>query len=193
MVHEPRLQGLDVAAHAHGTEGIIAASRAGVRSIEHGTILTDEAIRVMRQHGTWLVPQAYIGDSLDPNTMPEPIRSKVIQIGAEAERSLQLARKARLPMALSTDSAVIPHGKNGHEFGALVKRGFAPLETLRMGTSHAAPMLRLGDRGRIAAGLLADIVGVPGDPLSDITVTERVSFVMKDGKIHKRDGKPVTE
>ena len=103
------------------------------------------------------------------------------------EPKLQMAIQANVPIAFGTDSAVYPHGENAREFGALVKRGMAPIEALRAATIHAADLLGIDDRGVIEVGKLADIVAVPGNPLEDITVTERVSFVMLGGQIFKRE------
>jgi imidazolonepropionase-like amidohydrolase len=186
VVQEATRHGLRVAAHAHGSEGVIAAAKAGVTSIEHGTMLTDEAIRVLKERGTWLVPQAFIGDSIRKEDLPQSLWAKEEQVIAANQESMRKARLAGVKIAFGTDAAVIPHGRNAGEFVSRVKRGTPPLEALRAATTYAAEVLGVTDRGRIEAGLLADIVAVPGDPLADITATERVSFVMKGGVVYKR-------
>jgi len=187
IVEEAARHDIKVAAHAHGTEGIIAASNAGVASIEHGSILDEEAMQVLKRNGTYLVPTTYLADVIDLDILPPSIRAKAEYVLPVAIESLQMAIQANVPIAFGTDSAVYPHGENAREFGALVKRGMAPIEALRAATIHAADLLGVDDRGVIEVGKLADIVAVPGNPLEDVTVTERVSFVMLGGQIFKRE------
>jgi imidazolonepropionase-like amidohydrolase len=132
------------------------------------------------------VPQAFIGDSIRTEDLPPAIRTKAQQTIAANRESMLKARRAGVKIAFGTDSAVIPHGRNAGEFTSRVKRGTPALEALRSATTYAAEALGVTDRGRIEAGLLADIVAVPGDPLADVTVTERVSFVMKGGVVYKQ-------
>ncbi len=186
IVEETSRHGLKVAAHAHGTEGIIAAVKAGVASIEHGSFLNDEAIRLMKERGTYLVPTTALGDTIDLASMPPIVRRKADFALPAARESVRKAALAGVKIALGTDAPLVPFGENAKEFGAMVDRGLSPLESLRAGTSNAAELLGVSDRGQLAAGKLADIVAVPGDPLSDIRVTERVVFVMKGGKIYRR-------
>ena len=186
VVQEAARHGLRVAAHAHGTEGIIAASRAGVASIEHGSILTDEAIETLKANGTYLVPTTYLVGALDLDALPPLLRSKAEFILPLAQESLRRAIRAGVKIAFGTDAAVFPHGDNAREFAALVDRGMSPLEALRAATLYAADLLGVEDRGRIEPGLLADLVAVPGNPLEDITVTEEVAFVMIGGRVAKR-------
>lgn len=186
IVEEAARHGMRVAAHAHGTEGIMAAVRAGVASIDHGSILTDEAIELMKERGTYLVPTTYLADAIDPSEFPLPIRAKAEEIVPLAKESLRRAIAAGVPIAFGTDAAVIPHGENAKEFAAMVDRGMTPVEALRTATIHAADLLGVDDRGRIAAGLLADMIAVRGDPLQDIRTMEDVDFVMKGGKIVER-------
>jgi imidazolonepropionase-like amidohydrolase len=181
IVEEAHRHGLRVAAHAHGTEGILAAVRAGVNSIEHGSMLSDEAIALMKAQGTYLVPTTSLADLIDLNTLPPPIRSKAEQILPLARASVTRAIRAGVKIAFGTDAAVIPHGTNATEFAALVRRGMTPLDAIRAATLNAADLLGVEDRGAIAAGKLADLVAVPGNPLQDIRVTERVCWVMKGG------------
>ena len=187
IVEEAARHGIKVAAHAHGTAGIIAASNAGVASIEHGSILDEEAIDVLKVNGTYLVPTTYLVESIDLDSLPAQIRAKAEYVLPIAAESLQMAIQYGVPIAFGTDSAVYPHGDNAREFGVLVKRGMAPIEALRAATIHAANLLGVDDRGMIEVGKLADLVAVPGNPLEDITVTERVSFVMLGGEIFKRE------
>lgn len=131
VVEEASRKGVKVAAHAHGTEGIIAAVTAGVASIEHGSILTEEASRLMKEHGTYLIPNMYLKEVSDPSKLPEPLRSKKIYIDRVAEESFQLALRMGVKIAFGTDSSVYPHGENAKEFAARVKRGMKPIEAIR--------------------------------------------------------------
>jgi len=186
-VEEAARHGLKVAAHAHGTAGIIAASNAGVASIEHGSILDEQAIDTLKTNGTYLVPTTYLVDSIDLDALPPPIRAKAEYILPIAVESLQMAIQYGVPIAFGTDAAVYPHGDNAREFATLVKRGMQPIEALRAATIYAADLLGVDDRGVIETGKLADLVAVPGNPLEDVTATERVSFVMLGGEIFKNE------
>ena len=186
MVEEAERHGVKVAAHAHGTEGIIAAVRAGVASIEHGSMLDDEAIRLMKEKGTYLVPTTYLADSIDLDALPPHIRAKAEYVMPIAKESLRRAIRSGVKIAFGTDAAVYPHGENLREFLSLVDRGMSPLEAVRTATLYAADLLGLGDRGVIEAGRLADLVAVPGDPIQRIDVMEEVRFVMKGGEVEKR-------
>lgn len=183
IVQEAARHGMKVAAHAHGTEGIKAAVRAGVASIEHGSILDDEAVRLMKEHGTWLVPTQYLADVIPLDALPAPIRAKAEHVLPIMKASFRRAVREGVRIAFGTDAGVYPHGENAREFAAYVAAGMSPLDALRSATTAAAELLGRGDRGRIAPGLLADLVAVPGDPLRDITVTERPVFVMVGGRI----------
>lgn len=182
-VEEAERHGLRVAAHAHGTEGIMAAVRAGVASIEHGSILTDEAIALMKERGTWLVPTTYLADVIDLDALPPPIRAKAEFVLPRAKESLRRAIAADVKIAFGTDAAVYPHGQNAREFAALVERGMSPVEALRSATVHAAELLGVDDRGVIEEGRLADLVAVAGNPLERIEATEDVRFVMIGGQV----------
>ncbi len=188
IVAEARRHGVKVAAHAHGTEGIIAAVKAGVSSIEHGSILNDEAIALMKQHGTYLVPTAYLLVAIPFDALPPPIAAKAKQVIPLAQESHRRAIKAGVKVAFGTDAAVYPHGVNAREFAIYTGYGLTPLEAIRTATTNAADLLGVSDRGAIAAGLLADLIAVPGNPLKDIKVLEQVSFVMKGGQV-ERSGK----
>jgi imidazolonepropionase-like amidohydrolase len=188
MVNEAARHGIRVAAHAHGTEGIKAAVRAGVASIEHGSLLDEEAIALMKEKGTYLVPTLYLMDRIDLTVLPAHIRQKAESIRPRARESMRRAFAAGVRIALGTDAGVFPHGENAKEFAVYVRLGMSPVDAIRSGTVNAADLLGLTDRGSIAAGKLADIVAVPGNPLQDITATERVSFVMVAGKVLKETG-----
>lgn len=183
MVEEAARHGVKVAAHAHGTEGIKAAVRAGVASIEHGSMLDDEAIELMKEHGTYLVPTTYLAERIDLDILPAPVRRKAEEVLPVAIASLRRAIAAGVKIAFGTDAAVYPHGENAGEFVALVDRGMTPLEALRSATLYAADLLGKDDRGIIEAGRLADMVAMPGNPLDDISATQRIDWVMMGGKV----------
>lgn len=186
IVEEASRHDLKVAAHAHGTEGIIAASRAGVTSIEHGSLLTDEAIDVMIENGTVLVPTSYLAAEIDLEILPPNIRAKAEYILPRMKESLSKAIRSGVTIALGTDAGVFPHGRNAREFGALVEQGMTPMEAIRAGTIYAADLLDVDDRGVIAPDKLADLVAVPGDPLANIHRLEDVRFVMFGGAVIKQ-------
>jgi imidazolonepropionase-like amidohydrolase len=182
-VEEAARHGLKVAAHAHGTEGIIAAARAGVASIEHGSMLNDEAIRVMKEHGTYLVPtvfQWYLDYDLPP-----AIKAKDDYMRSFVDASVRAAIRAGVKIGFGTDAGVYRHGMNAREFAALVERGMSPIEAIRAATLYAADLLGVDDRGVIAPGRLADLIAVDGDPLQNVRVLEDVKFVMKGGVVYK--------
>lgn len=180
-----------VAAHAHGTEGIKIAVRAGVSSIEHGSFLDDEGARMMVQHGTYLVPTLMAAEAVEgfaKNGVLKGLRAeKAFAAAAAVRKGIRLAVARHVRIALGTDAGVIPHGTNAREFGLMVEwGGMTPMASLTAGTMGGARLLGWDTKvGSIAAGKFADIVAVPGDPLQDIHVTERVSFVMKGGVIYK--------
>lgn len=192
MVDEAARHGIKVAAHAHGTEGIKAAVRAGVASIEHGSMLDDEAITLMKQHGTYLVPTEYLSERINLAVLPPPIRKKAETVIPMARESHRKAITNGVKIAFGTDAGVFPHGENAKEFASYVKLGMSPLDALRSATINAADLLGKTDRGQIAPGKLADLIAVPGNPLEDITATERVVFVMLGGKVVKEAGRPAT-
>lgn len=186
MVDEAARHGVRVAAHAHGTEGIKAAVRAGVTSIEHGSQLDDEAIAMMKERGTYLVPTSYLVDRINLAVLPPLVRSKAETILPLARESLRKAIASGVKIGFGTDAGVYPHGENAKEFAVYVKMGLSPLEALKSATVGAADALGMNDRGVIAQGKLADLVAVPGNPLTDITATERVAWVMQGGKVVPR-------
>ncbi len=186
VVDEAARHGIKVAAHGHGSEGILAAVKAGVHSIDHGSMLTDEIVALMKKRGTYLVPTAYLLDAFPLDALPPPLATKARQIIPLAQESHRQAVKAGVKVAFGTDAGVYPHGLNGREFAVYVGYGMSPLEAIRAATTGAADLLGVGDRGVIATGKLADLVAVPGDPLKEIKVMEKVSFVMKDGTVVRR-------
>ncbi len=183
VVAEARMHGIPVAAHAHGPEGIIAASNTGVDSIEHGSLLTPEAIETLKKNGTWLVPTLF--QWFEPYELPPAMHAKNEYVKARVGDSMRAAFKAGVKVALGTDAGAGPHGISGREFTSYVAHGMSAADALRAGTINAAALLRVEDRGRLREGLLADIVAVVGDPLADIKVVEDVRFVMKGGEIHR--------
>ena len=185
MVEEAARHGVKVAAHAHGSEGILAAVRAGVASIEHGSVLTDEIMDLMIEKGTYLVPTTYLADRIDLDALPPHVRAKAEEILPVMRVSLQRAIDRGVPIAFGTDAGVFPHGENAGEFGIYVGMGMSELDALRTATIHAADLLGTPDRGRLAEGMLADIIAVPGNPLDDIEVTKDVQFVMLGGRVIK--------
>jgi len=186
IVEETARHGMKVAAHAHGSEGILAAVRAGVASIEHGSMLTDEIIAEMKLHGTWHVPTTWLVDALDLDALPPQIRAKAEYILPIARKNLEKSIASGVKIAFGTDAAVYPHGDNAKEFSIYVKLGMSPSDAIRTATTSAAELLGVADRGQIAAGLRADLIGVSGDPLANIVALESVGFVMKEGTVYKR-------
>jgi len=182
-----------VAAHAHGTAGIKAAVRAGVTSIEHGSILDAEAVSLMKQRGTWLVPTLLAGFTVESlataGRLPPPIADKALAIAPRMHSSFKLALDGGVRIALGTDAGVMRHGTNGREFGLMVRYGMTPIQAIVAGTSSGATLLGLErEIGTVAVGKRADFVAVRGDPLQTIALLEHVDFVMKDGVVFKRDG-----
>lgn len=186
IVEEASRHGIKVAAHAHGSEGILAAVRAGVASIDHGSLLTEEIVAEMNARGTYHVPTAYLTEVIPFDELPPPIRAKAEFILPKARESLQLSIASGVNIAFGTDAAVIPHGDNAKEFAVYVESGMTPLQAIHTATVNAADLLGVDDRGVVAPGKLADIIAVPGDPLQDVTVLEDVRFVMKGGVVFKR-------
>jgi imidazolonepropionase-like amidohydrolase len=181
-----------VAAHAHGAEGMKRAVRAGVRSIEHGTLMDDETIELMKKHGTYYVPTIMAGKWVAEKAkidgfFPDAVRPKAASIGPKIQETFGRARRAGVKIAFGTDTGVSPHGENAKEFEYMVEAGMPPLEAIRSATLEAATLLRVDqDLGTLEPGKLADIVAVPGDPTLDVGLLGRVSFVMKDGAIYRQ-------
>ena len=189
IVQEAERHGITVAAHAHGTEGIIAAVNAGVTSIEHGTILTDEAIQLMIETNTYLVPTSGLMEllPLGYDKMNSSLVEKAKFIIPKAIESHRKAIKAGVKTSMGTDAPLIPHGKNAMEIIVMTKRGMTPIEAIRSATIVPADMLNLYDKGEIKEGLLADIIALESNPTQDINALEKVKFVMKGGKVFKNE------
>lgn len=192
-VDEAHKLGKRIAAHAHGTSGIKAAARAGIDSIEHCSFLDDEAVALIKAKGTYVVPTLLAGFTVEAGaksgTLPAFAREKALDAADNMRRSFRKAVDGKLKIAFGTDTGVSRHGGNAREFGLMVQYGMTPIDALFAATREASALLGMKDIGAIGAGKLADIVAVPGDPLKDVTVTERVSFVMKDGVVVKRASK----
>jgi imidazolonepropionase-like amidohydrolase len=187
IVSEAHNWGRKVAAHCHGDRAAKMAIAAGIDSIEHGTFLKDDTLLEMKKKHVYLVATlfagAWVGEHLDK--FPPPIAVKARAAAAQAQQMFQHAVKIGVPLALGTDAAVEPHGLNAREFSLMVKNGLAPAQALMAATANGADLLGVADQiGTLAPGKSADIVAVPGNPLVDMTATERASFVMKEGKIY---------
>lgn len=185
IVEEAARHDLKVMAHAHGGEGILAAVKAGVASIDHGSMLTPEIVKEMRKRGTYYVPTLYLADIPLPPGTPEWTVKKSEFLRPHIEESFRLAIRSGVRIALGSDSGVMRHDETGKEFGAMVRRGMPPLQALQAATVNAADLLGVDDRGKLKPGLLADLIAVDGNPLDDIASMERVRFVMKGGEIVK--------
>ncbi|KPI05206.1 amidohydrolase [Actinobacteria bacterium OK074] len=185
IVDEAHRRGLKVAAHTHGAEAVRAAVEAGIDCIEHGFLLDDDTIALMAERGTFLVPTTALTEYMDISHAAPELRDKAAEIFPRAQGVVAKALKAGVRMAVGTDAPAIPHGRGAQELIALVQRGMTPLEVLRAATVNAAELIDAEDRGRIAPGLLADLIAVPGNPLEDISVTSDVRFVMKGGKVFR--------
>ncbi|HXY10249.1 MAG TPA: amidohydrolase family protein [Terriglobales bacterium] len=193
-VVEAHRWGKQVAAHAHGADGIKAAIRAGVRTVDHGSYLDDEAVSLLKasQRQVFYVPTLYTYDAIErsdaANPIPESERQRAREIREIGYAGFKRALAAGLPIGFGTDAAVIPHGQNAQEFALRVKLGEAPMAAIVAATWLNAEIMGWQDRvGSITANKLADIIAVPGDPLRDITTLEHVGFVMKDGVVYRNE------
>jgi imidazolonepropionase-like amidohydrolase len=190
IVADAHRLGRKVAAHAHGAQGIAWAAEAGVDSIEHGSYIDDNAIKVMKEHGTYLVPTMYLADWMRENAvrigLPAMYAEKMKSVTAASRRNLKHAFDAGVKVAFGTDAAVYPHGLNAREFAVYVKMGMTPLQAIQTATVNAADLLGWSDRiGSLEQGKFADIVAVNGDPTRDVTLLQNPVFVMKSGIIYK--------
>ena len=182
--------GLTVAAHAHGLEGMRRAVEAGVDSIEHGTFMDRDLMELMKKSGTHYVPTISAGrwvyeQAQKPGAYPDVVRDKALAIGPQIQKTFGEAYRAGVRVMFGTDAGVFPHGRNAHEFQYMVEAGMPAMEAIQSATIVPARFLRIDDRlGSVESGKTADLIAVPGDPLADITVLQRVSFVMKDGVIY---------
>jgi imidazolonepropionase-like amidohydrolase len=197
VVATARDYGFAVAAHAHGAEAIRRAVIGGVDSIEHGTLMDADDMKLMVEHGTWYVPTIIAGDFVArqakvPGYYPVQVAAKAAAIGPMIQATAGRAYKAHVKIAFGTDAAVFPHGQNAHEFELMVGAGMPPMFTLQAATINAAQLLRHDkELGTVVAGKIADVVAVPGNPIDDISLMKRVSFVMKDGIIFKQNSVPI--
>lgn len=194
MVDEATKLERKVAAHAHGTEGIKIATRAGVASIEHGSFLDEEGARLMAERGTFLVPTLSAGEAVERAVKTGALTGlraeKALAAGQAMRHAVKIAVANKVPIALGTDAGVGAHGTNGHEFTLMVEwGGMTPMQAIVAGTSNAAKLLGW-DRsvGTLTTGKWADVVAVPGDPTADIKVMEKPIFVMKNGVVYKAPG-----
>jgi imidazolonepropionase-like amidohydrolase len=192
IVTDAHRLGRKVAAHAHGAQGILWASQAGVDSIEHGSYIDDAAIAEMKKNGTYLVPTLYLADWFLANAerlhVPVELIGKGKEVMSVARKNEAHAFASGVKVAFGTDAAVYPHGLNAHEFAVMVKLGLTPLQSIQAATINAADLLGWSDKiGAIEAGKWADIIAVDGDPLQDVTTLERVKFVMKGGEVVKNE------
>ena len=185
--------GRKVAAHAHGAQAIKLATIAGVDSIEHGSYINDEDIKLMKEHGTYLVPTAYLVDWMNQNGhLPELYAQKMKDVGSAMKANHKRAIQAGVKVALGTDAAVYPHGLNAHELDVYVNQyGMTPLVAIQSATLNAADLMGWTDRtGSLDAGKWADLIAVDGDPLKDVRLLQHVPFVMKSGVIYKDEAHP---
>jgi imidazolonepropionase-like amidohydrolase len=193
IVETAHLLGIKVAAHAHGKQGIEAAIRAGVDSIEHGTLADEETFALFKKHGTYLVPTMLAGKTVAelakvPGHFHPTVQAKAAAIGPRIRDMLGRAYKAGVKIAFGTDSGVSNHGQNAQELALLVEAGVPSMEAILMATRNAADLIGAGDRiGSIQPGRFADIIAVAGDPTKDITELQRVEFVMKGGEVVKHE------
>ena len=184
IVDEAHRAGLKVAAHCHGDEAIRVAVECGIDCIEHGSLMSDETLDLLVERGTFLVATTYLADGMDVSHAAPELQAKAAEVFPRARQTISKAIQRGARVACGTDAPAIPHGRNAKELVALVDRGMTPLQAIRAATLVAAELIDVDDRGRLEEGLLADIIAVPGDPLTDITVTESVCFVMKGGQIY---------
>ena len=184
---------MTVAVHAHGTEGMKRAVLAGVNSIEHGTYMTPEVMRLMKERGTYYVPTLMAGDwvaekAKEEDYFPAVVRPKAAAIGPVIMKTFAKAHAAGVKIAFGTDSGVSPHGENAREFELMVAGGMTPMQAIQAATLEASKLLKIEDKlGTLEDGKLADIVAVKGDPIENISLMKKVAFVMKEGQVFKNE------
>lgn len=179
---EAHRHGVKIAAHAHGTDGNIASSEAGVDSIEHSSIVTDEAAVLLKKDRTFVVPTLHLIDAIDFSKIPPQIADKGRRLVPLARESFRRSLAHRLKIAFGTDAGVYPHGDNALEFAAQVAFGQTPIDAIRSATVVNAEPFNTPDRGQIKGGLLADLIAVAGNPLENVRLLEDVRFVMKGAR-----------
>lgn len=203
IVEAGHSMGRKVTTHAHGKGGIDAAVRAGYDSIEHGMWADEESLKLMKQHGTYLIPTVwpitYVGDTpekvmrgpmanINPNSL-----AKLLKLGDQPKKLVRMAIKIGTPIALGTDSGISPHGTNAQEMLEYVDAGMSNVEALKTATVNAADAAGLKDRGTLTPGLAADVIALDGDPTADINAVTSVDFVMRDGIVFKQNGQEVSK
>ena len=186
IADEAHRRGLRVATHCHGDTAVNAAIDAGIDCIEHGFMITGDTIQRMVDTGTFLVSTNALNENWDISRHPAELQAKAADVFPKAKQSLSDAIEAGVKVACGSDAPAIWHGRNAEELVVLVQRGMTPLQAIRAATTVSAELIEADDLGRLAPGMHADIVGVPGDPLDDITSVQQVRFVMKGGKIYRR-------
>jgi imidazolonepropionase-like amidohydrolase len=191
IVDEAHMRDLPVAAHAHGTSGIKTAIKAGVDSIEHASFLDDEAIALAKKHGTWLSMDIYNTEYTlsygEQNGVDEENLNKERQVSKKQRDSFNRAVKAGVNMVFGTDAAIYPHGDNAKQFSRMVKFGMSELQAIQAATINSAKLLKMDNKlGQLKSGFAADIIAVKGNPLKNISVLERIPFVMKAGVVYKK-------
>jgi imidazolonepropionase-like amidohydrolase len=186
--------GMTVAAHAHGLEGMTRAVQGGIDSIEHGTFMDRNLMELMKKKGTHYVPTISAGrwvyeQAQKPGAYPDVVRDKALAIGPQIQKTFGDAYRAGVRVMFGTDAGVFPHGLNAREFQYMVEAGMPAMEAVQSATIVPARFLKIDDRlGSVESGKIADLIAVPGDPLADITLLQRVSFIMKDGVIYSEPG-----
>jgi imidazolonepropionase-like amidohydrolase len=186
IADEAHRAGIRVAAHAIGDRAIRACVRAGIDCVEHGFLASDEALTMMAEAGTFLVSTTYLTDAMDIARAAPELQKKAAEVFPVAKSMLPRAVAAGVKIACGTDAPAVPHGQNAKELAALVARGMTPVQALRAATVTSAELIERDDElGQLREGYLADIIAVPGNPADDITVTQDVRFVMKDGHVYK--------
>jgi imidazolonepropionase-like amidohydrolase len=192
IVADAHRLGRKVAAHAHGGNGIIWASEAGVDSIEHGSYIDDNGISTLKKNGTYLVPTVYLGEWFLANGerlhTPPALMAKAREVMPAADKNIAHAIAGGVKVAFGTDAAVFPHGMNAHQFATYVKLGMTPIQAIQSATVNAADLMGWSDKvGTIEAGKFADIIAVDGDPTKDVTTLEHVKLVVKGGVVYKNE------
>lgn len=183
IADEAHRRGLKVATHCHGDQAVRSAIEAGIDCIEHGFLMEDDTIQLMVDTGTFLVSTTALTENWDVSNQAPELQEKAAKVFPQARQTISKAIEAGVKIATGTDAPAIWHGRNMEELVTLIKRGMTPLEAIRAATTVSADLIDAPDLGRIAPGMLADIIGMPGDPLTEI---QRVQFVMKDGKVYRR-------
>lgn len=192
VIETARDYDMHVAAHAHGREGMKRAIRAGIHSIEHGTMMNEEIFELMKEYGTWYVPTIMAGKFVAEKAeidgyYPDLVRPKARMIGPMIQDTFERAWRAGVAIAFGTDSGVSMHGDNAMEFVYMTEVGMPAAEAIRSATRNTAELLGIADEaGELAADRWADIIAVRGNPLADVTVLQEIDFVMKAGEVFKR-------